>query len=110
MLEEEAGRGSWNRPGHQIPEHPAIVTHLFNAGATRVVNPESSERQFHPVFKKIQENRDQRAGVQGHVEGLTPIGPPKQPGKKYQVGRAADRKKLRQALDDGEDDCLVKEQ
>jgi len=62
---------------------------------------------LHPGSKKITQDREQRAQVQCNIEGETRISPAEKPGRKRQVGSAADWKKFRDALNDGQHDHLI---
>ena len=61
---------------------------------------------LHPIAEEIEEHGQQRADVQHDVE-IERLGvPAEQPGSEIQVRGAADRQKLGEALDDGQDDHL----
>ncbi len=51
--------------------------------------------------KKYTSSRDQRAHVQGDIEGETLVGPAQQPGRERQVRGAADRQEFGYSLNNG---------
>jgi hypothetical protein len=55
---------------------------------------------------EVDQHREQRADVHGHVKGQPLVGPAEEMRHQDQVTRARDRQELGQALHDGEDDGL----
>ena len=80
----------------------------LSCGSLPAFSPKPLADNLHPIAKEVDENRQQRAGVERDVEGESRIFPAEQPGRQRQVSRAADRRKFGKRLNDGEHDDLIK--
>ena len=79
----------------------------LSCGSLPDAQPETLADDLHPIAEKVDEDRGQRPGMQRDVEGESGVFPAEQPGRQDQVRGAADGRKFRERLDDGEDDDLV---
>ncbi len=104
VVEEQAGDGPGYRSEGEEPEEAAVRRRRRAARGRGPGDPR--RRAATSRAAKAAHHRDERAQVQGHVEGEAVVGPAEEPGHDDQVPGAADGQELAQPLHEAEHDGL----
>ena len=106
FVEKLAENGTRDGTDHHVPEEAFVLRDLLSGGVAQMLSAEAAEGEGEPVFPEIEKDGDERAGVERHVERFAGVLPMEQPREEDEMGGAADREKLGEGLDQGEDDRL----
>src|ERR1700685_2270316 len=106
FVEKFAEDSARNGADDHVPEQPLVLRDLLRRCLGGILASEAADNQREPILEEVKGYGQQSAGVQRNVKSLAWIGPVQEPRKKDEVCSAANGKKLREGLHEGEDDRL----